>query len=291
MPDSNKNIEESPEIRWDLSDVVYLERKAKAVKKCKKFGLDFAERRFYYSSNTFPEIVNYCTKTITKLLRRRVEYDLAAVKIGTPDAADKYIEMIAERLDDEFLEFFVDFRESIEATLLSTQDPQYSIPLALHQAANREAQKQLEPFEAEIERLQSKIPGMQPGSKAYTRMRELIESKEYSVTIGEIIMGDVFKNIKNSTIVNRSIVEKSFNKIREEIDQDTAMALLRVAEEIDKSGNKEAADLFTNFNEELQKPEPKKPVLQVLWDGIVAALPDIAKMAEIGVSISKLLAL
>ncbi|KGF71507.1 hypothetical protein DO97_18100 [Neosynechococcus sphagnicola sy1] len=74
--------------------------------------------------------------------------------------------------------------------------------------------------------------------------------------------GDVFQNITGSTIVNKSIVEASFNKVKEEFDSDTANALKVVAAEIEKAGNKEAAELFESFNEELQKPEPKRSVLR-----------------------------
>lgn len=109
-----------------------------------------------------------------------------------------------------------------------------------------------------------------------------------NVNIGKIVMGDIFENIRDSTIVNRSIVEKSFNKVREEIDQDTAMALLRVAEEIAKSGNPEAAELFEGFNEELQKPEPRGSVLKSIWDGIEKALPTIVQLTDVVTRISKL---
>jgi hypothetical protein len=72
--------------------------------------------------------------------------------------------------------------------------------------------------------------------------------------MGGIIMnssGDVFENITGSTIVNKSIVEASFNKVKEEFGPDIANALKVIAEEIEKSGNKEAAENFDSFNEEL----------------------------------------
>ena len=101
--------------------------------------------------------------------------------------------------------------------------------------------------------------------------------------------GDVFKNITGSTIVNWSTVEASFNKVKEEFDPDIANALKVIAEQIEKSGNKEAAENFDAFNEELQKPEPRKSVLRAHWGGITAALPSVLQMTDIVTRISNLL--
>ena len=96
----------------------------------------------------------------------------------------------------------------------------------------------------------------------------------------EVIMGDVFKNIQNATIINKSVVENSFNKIKEGYGEDVAKALLQIAEFIEGSGNKEAGELFDSFNEELNKPESKKPVLKSIWAGIEKALPAITALSE-----------
>lgn len=108
--------------------------------------------------------------------------------------------------------------------------------------------------------------------------------------IEEINMGKIYKNIRNSTIVDDSIVIKSFNEIQRNFGQDTAKALLRVAEEIAKSHNKEASELFMAFNKELQKPEPSRSVLKTHWDGIVKALPYLVQLADVVKEISKLFA-
>jgi hypothetical protein len=63
-----------------------------------------------------------------------------------------------------------------------------------------------------------------------------------------------------------------------------------VAEEIEKSGNKEAAEMFDSFNEELQKPEPKKSVLRTLWTGMVEVMPTLAQLAGVSVHIATLFA-
>jgi hypothetical protein len=95
-------------------------------------------------------------------------------------------------------------------------------------------------------------------------------------------MGDVFSNIgAGATIVNRSTVQNAFNKVRSQYGDDVAQALNRVEEEINKSGNKDAADTFNSFNEELQKPTPKKSVLQALWQGVLTAVPVIGQLTDV----------
>jgi hypothetical protein len=106
--------------------------------------------------------------------------------------------------------------------------------------------------------------------------------------IMEVIMGDKFENISNATIVNRSFVQNAFNKVKSEYDEETAQALKKVAEEIEKSKNTEAAENFNSFNEELQKPEPKKSILRTLWAGVTNTLPSILQMTDIVAKISKL---
>ena len=110
-----------------------------------------------------------------------------------------------------------------------------------------------------------------------------------TINIGELHTGDIFSNINNSTIINRSKVKRSFNKIQKKYDRDTAMALLQVAKEIEKTGNKEAAELFDCFNEELQKPNPKKSMLKSIWEGIEKALPSVLQITDLAVRISKII--
>ena len=97
----------------------------------------------------------------------------------------------------------------------------------------------------------------------------------------EFVMGgDVFKDIRNATIINKSVVENSFNKIKEGYGGDVAKAVLQIAEFIEKSENKEAGVLFDSFNEEINKQEPKKPMLKLIWEGIEKALPTITTLSE-----------
>jgi hypothetical protein len=106
--------------------------------------------------------------------------------------------------------------------------------------------------------------------------------------IDEVVMGDKFKDITDSTIINRSHVEKSFNKVNEKYDEETANAILRVAKEIERSDNKDAGALFDGFNQELAKSEPNKTVLKTIWDGILTHLPSITGMVDVISKITRL---
>jgi hypothetical protein len=111
------------------------------------------------------------------------------------------------------------------------------------------------------------------------------------INMGEIYLGDVgevLRNISGSTLINKGMVAESFNKVRANYDDKTSLALVRVAEEVDKSGNPDAAELFEAFNEELQKPEPKRSVLRSCWDGLVKAVPTLVQVGDLAVNIAKL---
>jgi predicted transcriptional regulator len=93
------------------------------------------------------------------------------------------------------------------------------------------------------------------------------------------VMGDVFRDIQNATIINKSLVENSFNKVKREHDEETSKALVKVAEFIENSKDPAAGALFNNFNEELNKPQPDKSRLKSFWTGIEKALPTITTIA------------
>jgi len=103
----------------------------------------------------------------------------------------------------------------------------------------------------------------------------------FTFNVREIVMGDSFKNIHNSTIINRSNIQSSFNVLNQRYDPEIAEALLRLAEEILSSHNTEAAELFMAFNKELQKARPKKPLLKSTWNGICTALPQINQQTDV----------
>jgi hypothetical protein len=103
----------------------------------------------------------------------------------------------------------------------------------------------------------------------------------------EVIMGDMYKNIQGSTIITRSLLVNSLNKINEQ-DSDIAKALSTVGQAIHDSGNREAGELFDQFNEELSKDKPQKSILKTCWAGIQQALPTIKSIAEATGVVAKL---
>jgi len=107
---------------------------------------------------------------------------------------------------------------------------------------------------------------------------------------GRTAMGNsnIFRGISNSTIVNQSLVERSFNKVKSETGEETAKILLEVAKLVAASGNKEAGDLLDQFNEELAKPAPRKSLLKRSWEGLLQVLPGVAKVADAAKAIAKL---
>jgi hypothetical protein len=111
---------------------------------------------------------------------------------------------------------------------------------------------------------------------ALERMKRIFNKMKFI----EVTMGDKFENIQNAKIINKSIVENSFNNIKEGYGEDVANALVQIAEFIEQSGNEEAGELFDNFNAEINKLEPKKSVLKSLWGGIEKALPLITTLSE-----------
>ena len=110
-----------------------------------------------------------------------------------------------------------------------------------------------------------------------------------NINVGNVVMGDLFNNIENSKIVNRSTVINSFNSLNKSLGQEIAVALVRVAEEISITGNEEAGELFESFNKELQKSPRNFPVLKALWHGIIKTVPILAQVEEISTPIKELL--
>jgi hypothetical protein len=103
------------------------------------------------------------------------------------------------------------------------------------------------------------------------------------------IMGDqIYVPGSGNTIINRSVVKGAFNRVKESLGEETANALLRVEAAINQANNRDAADNFESFSEELKKPEPKKSLLKSLWQGTLAALPTLKELPGVIDAIHKL---
>jgi hypothetical protein len=106
--------------------------------------------------------------------------------------------------------------------------------------------------------------------------------------IEEYIVGDKFENITNSTIINRSHVERAFNRTEARQGDEVASAILEIAQLIDQSENVAAGAVFDQFITEVDKDQPDKSKLRQYWDGLVAILPSIVTLAEAGGAIARL---
>ena len=107
----------------------------------------------------------------------------------------------------------------------------------------------------------------------------------------QYIMGDNFEfnNAQNFTFVNKSNVENSFNKLKDQFDEETASVIRQIAEIVEKSKKSEAVELFEAFNEEVNRPEPKKTLLKTFWSELSTILPVLSTTASIAEKVIKLI--
>jgi hypothetical protein len=98
---------------------------------------------------------------------------------------------------------------------------------------------------------------------------------------GRKVMGDNFENIVDATIINKASVQNAFNKVRNQNNEETGNALMKIANEIEKSQDPTAGVLFDYFTEELNKPQPDKERLKSFWRGIENALPTVRSITEV----------
>lgn len=115
--------------------------------------------------------------------------------------------------------------------------------------------------------------------KSIIRLCENFKVSNYKTLIHEIIMGDKFENISNSTIINRSHLENALNKNKG--DKELVDILDKIRQLIVETGNKDAGEVFNDFTEELSKDEPKKSKLKSFWHSLTSYLPNILSMTDI----------
>lgn len=109
------------------------------------------------------------------------------------------------------------------------------------------------------------------------------------IFIEEVVMGDKFENVHNSTIINRSAVLDALNTTQQSFGKDFAEAFSQVAAAVEESGNVAAGAVFNSFTEELRKPTPDKSILKQCWDGLTTLLPNVAAIAKASATIAGLI--
>ena len=98
-----------------------------------------------------------------------------------------------------------------------------------------------------------------------TRIKTYEENYNIQIHTEKVVMGDSFKNISNATIINRALVENSFNKLKKEYNEQVNQALVQIADFIQKSDEPAAGILFAKFNEQLNEPQLDNPTLINIW--------------------------
>lgn len=295
IPSLTKEDEQALKIRWDIADMLYADAQKKAFDLCRQKGLEMEPPRGVPQQKNFKEALIQGKNILIDLLKEKAHIDKAATMIAVGADSHNFQKQIQGRFATVYSDLWKLFRDALyhlEGWLLHAwrdhplfADMGEGLTQKQKDVLYQEVYSSLMPFKEEAEKLSMTVGSMPLDPNIYERVSQFIKKK--SVTEVKI-MGDIYQNITNSNLVVRSKVEKSFNKIEANFDRDTAIALLKLAEEIHKSGNKEAAELFDKFNEELQEDEPKKSVLRNLWDGIHNYLPAIGQLIDITAKIQKL---
>lgn len=121
------------------------------------------------------------------------------------------------------------------------------------------------------------------GIKRYLRVGSNSTSQHfYGVNYIEraSVSGDSFSNIHNSTIINRSNLKNASVALSKAGRSEAVEALGTIAAHVQESGNDDAAENFDGLTEELER-EPVRPArLKSFWNGLVDALPSVAKLGE-----------
>jgi ATP-dependent Clp protease ATP-binding subunit ClpB len=106
--------------------------------------------------------------------------------------------------------------------------------------------------------------------------------------VGEKYMGDRYENIHGSTLIVRSAVKDSCNKLTQQLDESYAKALLELAKVIANSKEPAAVAVFDEFSNELGKENKDHSKLTRYWNSIVNLVPDVAKIGEAAAKITSL---
>lgn len=71
--------------------------------------------------------------------------------------------------------------------------------------------------------------------------------------------------------------------------EEQAELLEKISDLVKSEGDKQSAEIFAAFKEEIEKPKPRKSILQSLWSGLTLALPAVSQSVDIAGKILKLI--
>jgi hypothetical protein len=215
-------------VRWDISDILYFETKQKAIEECRTRGLDLENYRLDLSDRTFPSIVSNCREIIIGLLKSKIQTDLAVVGIAAPKSPAKYLTMIADRVNSEFLDFLDHFRKPIRDLMaflkgLSKDQSQWTVLDDLN--VTEVTENSIKEFKQDFEVLKSKIPKLQPGTEIYNRVRELIGTRNVTM-IGEVMRDKYIAGQVGAMGPNAQAHDINFNQLWNQLQPSIDLAEL-----------------------------------------------------------------
>jgi hypothetical protein len=200
-PDQTRSHEHRTAVPWEIADRIYLEEKSKRFGNAKQQGLDF-ENQFNFQDSR--AILGAAQETgsqiVMSLLRTKAEADLSVVRQTAPEKETEYFGYLRSRLESESQALLWAFREMLSRIInpmYDTLDDDAKRPIYFRVADMcKPVMDQCSLYSAT-----DSAALIQPSADV---RRKVLEYSRREVVFH---MGDVFQNIKDSTIVNKSVVE------------------------------------------------------------------------------------
>lgn len=304
--------EQALRIRWDVADVLYSEMKTKAFEECRTVGLDLEPYILARSGGSeresgtkawhtgfrmwLPSRLEEVTQIALRLMRSKLEVDLAVILIEQPNNLNKYATRIIGRLKSEYLRWVVSIRESVSdnSDYWTESGQRLSREEVSSPEVLRIVQERLRSFIEDLETLSSRIDLVKPTADIYSRVIELIgHNREVNVypqavhlEVREMTQEKVINIGAGATItapvVIAETIENAFNAVAksavgEEL-KGILQQLIKEVNEVGKSIDSDDAVSMANDTEslskELTRPRPRlntaKRIIEDIKDATVA---------------------
>lgn len=137
----------------------------------------------------------------------------------------------------------------------------------------------------EWQALESILATMRPAS-----MRAATEYVENLVNVkGDLVVGDSFKGVKGSTIINRSTVISSLNSLSSEKDRDVFAAAEEIVAALGSNNDEVTASVVEGLLEEMAGKR-RGAILESLWSRAKELAPVLASLASAAATMQRLIA-
>lgn len=263
-------------ISWYISDGLYAEEKSKAIEICRAMGLELQEPRERPRAFDYVQAVENGRKILVELLKNKLEHDIGLAKIQSSLEWDKYIPYIRDRFREEYLNLYKKYHGGLMHLAKQFNNSETELRVIDSLQAHHDAR----PFLKQRVALEKKIHEICPKGETLRKLQDSLPKQEVK------IMGDVFNNIQDSTIISKSNVD-GWTQNKNQIDLSQLakeLAELRAAmrRKADSSEQDMAVGKIASA-EEAAKMNNGPSVLQHLKDAGKWAL-DVAK--EIGAKLT-----